>query len=593
MDLTNPAALWLLPVCVLPLLLSRRVPATRLIVSNAYLWNEAVRRSGGPPALRRVRLTPLAALQMACIAAIVLALAGPVISWRGGRTAIVFDVSGSMSARDGGALRVDEARARLRSILNGLPRLARVQLIRAAASPRLEGEWPASDPRLALAIDSLQPTGGNADLPAAMAIAAASGDIDNIIVVSDQDVGTSGGALPAVQLVRVGGAAENAAITRVAVRRNELGGREGRILVAVRTHGTKPREAGVEIESDGRIVHRERVRLEAAGSHAVEVEVSDLGRFVTARIDGGDALALDDVRSTAVPGPAPIRVVLIGPRGSFLERALAVNPSVSLRRYDSPAGLQESAATDVDVLVCDRCGGDPRLAATPSLVVTDGAGGRTHDFVRVAAPAHPLAASVEPGDVPAAVALASRIGAGADVVLRVGGLPAVTAFETDGVRRAEVHFDLTDAGFALSPAFPVLVANAISWLAAGSTPPPDLTAGEPLTFTPAAADNSAVRVTGPDGRRRDVRRTGSRLIVGDTDVPGRYTIHVDGAAHVVAVNADARTESDLSVPQSPAGNPIAPSSPSLRAPLAIARWLVLLAFALLALEWRLRLQGGQ
>jgi hypothetical protein len=212
--------------------------------------------------------------------------------------------------------------------------------------------------------------------------------------------------------------------------------------------------------------------------------------------------------------------------------------------------------------------------------------------VRVAAPAHPLAASVEPGTAAATVGLAPLTGTGADVVLRVGGIPAVTALDTDGVRRAEVHLDLREAGFALSPAFPVLVANAISWLAAGRALPADVTAGEPFTLTLPSADDVALRATGPDGRPRDLRRAGSRLIVSDTDVPGPYTIHLKGADHVVAVNADAN-ESDLSIPQSPAATQVDTTSPSRRAPLAIASWLTLLAFALLALEWRLRLQGAR
>src|SRR5688572_17670972 len=111
MDLTNPAALWLLPLCLVPIVLSRTPPTGRHVVSNLYLWTEAVRRSGGQVALRRPRFTALVALQCACIGALVLSLAGPVMSRRGGRTAVVFDVSASMGARDGSVTRVDEARA--------------------------------------------------------------------------------------------------------------------------------------------------------------------------------------------------------------------------------------------------------------------------------------------------------------------------------------------------------------------------------------------------------------------------------------------------------------------------------------------------
>src|SRR5688500_16615413 len=136
MYFVNPAALWLLTLCVLPLLLSRRTPRLRHAVSNAYLWRDAVQRAGGQLAPRRSRRTPLVLVQMACIAAIVFSLAGPVVSWAGGRTAIVFDLSASMAARDGASTRIAAARARAREMLADLPRFSRVRLILATAAPR-------------------------------------------------------------------------------------------------------------------------------------------------------------------------------------------------------------------------------------------------------------------------------------------------------------------------------------------------------------------------------------------------------------------------------------------------------------------------
>jgi len=49
----NPAALWLLALVPLPLLLSRRRPPLRQIVSHIRLWREAARRTGTHVAPRR------------------------------------------------------------------------------------------------------------------------------------------------------------------------------------------------------------------------------------------------------------------------------------------------------------------------------------------------------------------------------------------------------------------------------------------------------------------------------------------------------------------------------------------------------------
>jgi hypothetical protein len=594
MRVASPAALWLLVLCLLPLLLSRRRPTVRHVVSNAYLWRDAVHPTTGRIAPRRRRRTLLMLVQMAAIAAMVLAHAGLVVSGGGGRIAIVFDVSASMAARDGETIRIDGARARVRSILETLPRLARVRLILAAASPRQAGEWAASDPRLAGALEALEPTAGTADVSGAIERAASAGDVDAIIVVSDRDVssapGTSG--RPALQLVDVGGTAENAAVTRVAVRRTELGGTAGQILVALRNYGRTAREAVLEIDIDGRPVHRAPLRLRPAGSQTVNVAVDALGQFITARLAGGDALTIDDSRSIAVPPARAIRVALIGPGGSFLEHALAVHPSVSLRTFDQRTPPPDVAVTaQFDVLVCDRCS-DPQSSEIPSLVVSDTPGDRSRDAVRVVATNHALADSLEPGDVAATVSAAIRPDPRGEVVLRVGRAAAVTAVDGPGPRRVDVHLDLTEPDFALSTAFPVLVANAVAWLTAPLIVPPEATAGEPLVFAGPPRAGDEVRVTGPDGRPREVQRAGGRFVVAGTDSAGQYRIQANGLEHLVAINPNVLAESDLSTPRAAALDraEAAPASPG--APIAAPPSLALLALALLGAEWWLRMQGA-
>ncbi|MGB2714727.1 MAG: VWA domain-containing protein [Vicinamibacterales bacterium] len=593
MSLRNPAALWLLLLVLVPLLLSRSKPRVRHVVSNVYLWREAVRRAGGRVAPRRVRLTWLVLVQMTCLGAMVFSLAGPVVSLEGGLTVFVFDVSASMAARDGGATRLDAARARARSIVRALPRFARVRLILATASPRQAGQWAASDPLLLAAIDALAPTAGTADVTGAMELAVGSGDVDNIIVFGDTDVAIveSGRDSPAVQIVRVGSVAENAAVTRVAVRERELGGRAGQALVTLRNYGSTLRAADVEVSVDGRIVHRQHVQLLPAVSQTLNVELPDVGHFVTARLVGNDALSLDDLRSVGVPLANAIRVALLGPRGSFLERALEVNPSVSLRTYGPDGTLQEIASTeDFDVVVCDRCRDSD--AEIPSLVITRGGGEPIHDVLRVVSTDHPLADALESGKQIATAGSSTATADRADVVLRVGSAPAVTASERDGQRRVDIHLDLTEPDFVVSAAFPLLVANAVGWLAAQYTMPSEVIAGEPLAFRLATTAANMVRVLGPDGSSRDVRRTGGLFIVADTEAAGQYRIHVDGSERLVAVNPNVEAESNLSAAQGASFNRTGNATVSVRAPISVARWLVLLSVGLLAMEWRIRLHGA-
>jgi len=585
-------ALWLLGLIPVPLLLSRRrTPVARYLVSNEFLWRAAARRTSGSLSLHRVRRSWLVAIQMACIAAIVVALGGPVLTRQGGNTALVFDVSASMAAREDGVTRFDAARDRARTIVRTLPSASRVRLILAAASPRETGTWNASDPRLASAIDALRPTAGAADIAAAIDAATGRGDVDNVIVFSDTTRSASrsdrSGA-PAVQWVHVGRGAENSAVARLVANRTTLGGQGGDVLVVLKHFGKQSRETDVEISVDGRTASRAHVRFEPGGMQTLKVPLADLGHIVTARLVGEDALSIDDVRSVTVPAMGRTRAALFGPSGSFLARALAANPSVTLRAYAGD-GIAAVSRDGADVVVCDDCSvAMPPLI--PALVVANGSGQRIRGPLTAAGVAHPLLASLDLGQQRATVSVPASANSGAAVILRVAGAPAVVATESGGRRTVEMSLDLSQPDLALTPAFPILIANVLEWLTASGALPLEATAGEPLTFSTTQIIQATVRVIGPDGRPRDAQRVGSQFIVADTDTAGVYRIDVDGAEHVVAVNPSVDGEANLfasedtSVDQSE----ITPSV-TLSEPVAIDHWMMLAALVLLGFEWRLRM----
>ena len=100
-----------------------------------------------------------------------------------------------------------------------------------------------------------------------------------------------------------------------------------------------------------------------------------------------------------------------------------------------------------------------------------------------------------------------------------------------------------------------------------------------------------MEVIGPEGRPRDLRRVGEEFIVSDTDVAGQYRIRAGGYERRAAVNPDLN-ESNLARAESAATGPTSSADVSLAAAVAVGRLLILLAVALLALEWWLRLRGA-
>jgi hypothetical protein len=444
-------------------------------------------------------------------------------------------------------------------------------------------------------MEMLAPTAGRADLAAAVAAANGHDDVDNVIVLTDSTAPMHAHGLEsrAVQWVRVGQPVENAAVTQVAARRASLGSVGGQALIVVHNYGTRAREDDVELSVDGNPVRRSRVTIAPAASEEVTMALPDLGRVITARLVGEDALPLDDVRSVAVPAANRVRVALAGRRGSFLERALAVNPTVTLTAVDLPnpaADVGASAAdNESDVLVCDRCGTLPEMRV-PTLLVDTAGGERGRGVLVVTDARHPLANALTPNsDMVTAFRSTSQDGRG-DVIVRAGTAPAVTAVETDGRRIVTVHLDLSQADFALTPAFPVLIANAIEWLAGRDDVPSEGTAGEPLVFRLPGVAANQLHVFGPDGRTRHVDLRDQQFIVGDTDAAGQYHIRADGVDHVIPVNAAVGDESNLSVSSSELpGEEDGTVRAVNREAVPLGPWFAFLGLVFSTLEWRAQL----
>jgi hypothetical protein len=333
------------------------------------------------------------------------------------------------------------------------------------------------------------------------------------------------------------------------------------------------------------------VRLEPARAENVSVALPDLGHVITARLVGEDALSVDDTRAAAALR-APVRVAFLGSRGSFLQRALEVNAAVALRLYDAGTSAEQIdqgwTNGDVDVAVCDRCGEFAPIA--PALIVSLPGADTSRGRVTLASASHPLVASLVPGDEIVTAMRAPAAETGAEVVLRVGSVPAVTALDREGRRRIDVHVDLLRHDFVLSPAFPTLMANAVEWLNAPAATPAETTAGEPLALvlrgTPPPSD---VRIDGPDGRPREFRAVRQQYVVGDTDVAGTYRVRIAGSERLLIVNPAVERESDLLAADAVALHQNQPADVSIGVSVAIGRWLALLGLVLLALEWRFRL----
>ncbi len=212
-----------------------------------------------------------------------------------------------------------------------------------------------------------------------------------------------------------------------------------------------------------------------------------------------NALGLDDHATIPLPRPRPRRVLAVGARNLYLEGALlGLAPAVTVDRLDPGVPLP-ARATEYDVIVFD--GTTPAAPPTAGrYLFLDPAGpgspfparGTVRDPVATEIDRdHPLLAHVSLADLN--VARARRLLPGPDdqVVAAALGTPLLIARQRPALRVVALAFDPRRSDLPLRPAFPLLLANALDWLTAGSAAAP-----APLSTGLVDARESDTTVTG-------------------------------------------------------------------------------------------------
>jgi len=312
-----------------------------------------------------------------------------------------------------------------------------------------------------------------------------------------------------------------------------------------------------------------RLRLGDAAAVPARVEATGDGRFVLRDVPAtgevlevalrhGDNFTVDDQATIRIPDRRPVRVAIGTGVPATIERALRLDPAF---RIVAPAAAQ------VVVRVAGASG--DRL---PSLILTD----------PVAEPATFVVTSpADEGDV----ALADRMDAlglrGIDAAVLADDLGRTVALREgtpSAVRSVHAWRSLFDerTAFARSPALPLFVSQTLRWLAVPMPWIPYAKAGAPIV------DQSALY-----GLAEDPGLRGQGL--GD-DVYLSEAGRMEIAGREVRVALADRETSRMAAARSTAASPTR-DTPGVDLIDLLFPGLLLLAFALLALEWRLFQRG--
>ncbi len=605
------APLWLLLLGLLPVVVLLHLIVVRwrnAAVSSLVLWNEVLRQSVTRLRIRRLLSSLTLVLELAAVAALALALAGPLLPRRGpsgaGDVILVLDATASMRTREpGGRTRFDIARGRCLDLVAGMRRGGRMAVILAARAPRLA--VPFTDDRAALrrALQAAAATDEPGDLADSMALALSLRDArrgDTVALETDgafQTLRSVDASLPWIRVDVVGTAQENVGITEMSFRRSPGSGTSYELFLAARNAGRSARTVPLTVRAAGAVVLSRMLHL-AAGERAtlsVPWNGPTAGR-IEARLRSDDAFPVDDSAYAVFLPARRLSIGVVGPDAYFAVKALESLPGVTVRE-NAPqvpgqsddvvvySGVQPPPLEKGNFLLFAAVPPNLPLRVTGQLRVPPVTGWSRSD---------PLLKSVSLTGVTIGQALDLDPGPGFTVLAASGTSPLLLSWDHAGLKALIAAFPPGSSDFPLRPGFPILLANALSWFF-----PSWLQAHADQTQAGVVRrlgvqEAGPLVVVKPDGRRESLHAEGSSVAYTGTDEAGFYRVESRGDTREFAVNLASDAETDVTprfAPVPSAGPTAAPAQAAMPAQVwwALgAAALALLLAELLAWAWARR-----
>ena len=512
------AAVWLFRLKVRP---------PRVGIPTLFLWRRVLDEKRDMTWWERVRRAVSLAATVLIAVALALAVTRPGPSRSAdasrGRRLIVLDSSWSMLARtESGGTRWDRA-VRMAHRLASASGGADVALA-TTADGLVEG--PSADTALIeTAIDRVRPSGGeSAPWPVVAGV-------DAVHFITDGAVARS--LDPGVTIHSVFEAAPNVAITAFDARPAAAGAKAPEAFVAIANYATAAQKVRLTITRDSTMIAERTVDLGPgeAGYQAFPITSGKGGRLLARVTAPQNALAVDDEASAWLPGGEPIEVTVVTDEPAGALALLFRNTPAVTATFVPPAQYRQGRA---DVFIFDRWSppappNRPALMLAPPPVDWLGTAGADEKAPQWTQPGvHPVLAGVDPLTLEIKRARGVQ-GPGLTAVAQSEkGTPLVAVADAVDRRLVALSFTLAESNLAFAPAFPVLIGNALEWLAQPSFGP----SRRPGRVTLPA---STLRVTDHSGNAMPLVRAGG-FSVATLDTPGLHLVEAGGARGVVAVN---------------------------------------------------------
>jgi hypothetical protein len=553
----------------------------RILIPSLSLWQRVLDASTELTLWERIRRAVSLVVTVAIAVALALAVVRPSrVGGAGaaarGRTLIVLDSSWSMRARTQGRdTRWDRAIAEARRIAASTDQVA----IATTADGLVQG---LTDDAVLVesALARLAPSAfGDTSWPTVSGV-------QSVHFITD-------GAVPhhldpSVVIHSVFEPVNNVAITAfdvrptLSARRRGADAQVGTAYLEIANFGAKPQPVHITLSRGAGKLTDSTTVLAAGEAYRQVVPLARQGDpALHAHVDAPDnALDVDDDGYAWIGRARPLSVVVVGDHTEWIRRLLTGDPDVRAT-YITPAAYQNGRQ---DVVIFDRwapatLARQPALyfsppEDTPWLAAADGAKDERRPRWESAGD-HAVLRGVDPVTLRIDRARSCEAASVTAIARSSRGTALICAGESPDHRLVVVGFGAADSNLATAPAFPVLVANALEWLARPDTHELSLRPG--LTTL-----NSPARILRDDGESVPVTQL-TPSAFGVLAAPGLYTIESAGARNTFAVNAADPQRSNVTKTTLGAGaNTALPPSPLER-----PWWLAcaFAAFVLVFAEW--------
>lgn len=604
--LSSSALWWLLLAAIIVFFYLLKLKRKRTIVPSVLLWTRALEEIEANAPFKKLRRSLLLLLQLLALVALVFALARPLVITRAlasGSTVIIIDSTASMSARDeDGGSRLDRAKQLAREMIEGLSGGDRAAIIESSARVTVRSPLTSDLAALAEAIAQVKETDAPGNLTDALRLAeqiAGSERDASVVIISD------GGGSPIafepdsplelaarttadshageVRFVRVGRRSDNAGI--IAMNSRQLSGTSRReVFASIANFGDRARTFGVELKIGGKLIDARTLDLGANDRRGLIFDSApSQGALAELKLDVEDDLVADNVAYAFLPSARTVRVGVIS-ENPFLIEALAANTGINAIRVSAGA-----TSAEFDCLVSD--GAAPTESNRPVLAINppDAAGlwhatgQRDHPEITSVERWHPVNSFLSYGDLHVENVASRETASWLKPIVSAGSDPLIWAGD-DGRRRiVMIGFDLLRSDLPLKVEFPILLANAMSWLAGRDSPATEraVRAGQPATIQTSAPSAS---ITTPAGETREVVSRDGSVVFADTLRVGTYDVT---AAPPFAASLLSEAESNTAPRDSirTRAGEAKGQMETFDSERDAWRWIALFALAVLMIEW--------